>query len=86
MSARLEKLKRRAARVEAGLSAAAIDEQREFDAEVSRLRYRLAGEADGEIRSLAPRRRALALAWAALVLFTLAVSFCVAAALGARYP
>lgn len=69
MSARLEKLKRRAARAEAGLSKQDERGQREFEAAVARVRA--ASAADDEIRSLAPRRRALA--WAALTLWVAAV-------------
>lgn len=61
MSGRLHKLKRRAARAEAGLSKEAERGQREFDDAVARLRMRRAVEADRPIIRRDGRRRALAI-------------------------
>ncbi len=66
MSARLEKLKRRAARAELGISKDAERGMREFEAEVARLRARQVVEAEQPIVSLQPKRRALALVGLAL--------------------
>ncbi len=71
MSARAEKLKRRAALAEAGLTKTALREQREFEQAVSRVRLARSRAADGPIVSLAPKRRALA--WVGLALFAAAV-------------
>lgn len=83
MSARAEKLKRRAARIEAGLSPKALDGQRDFEAACARLKMRGVLRSQEPIVSLAPKRRAYA--WVGLGLFALAIlSVLFAAALGAR--
>jgi len=62
MSARKEKLRRRAALAEAGLTKSALREQHEFEAAVARVNLARSRAADAPIVSRQPRRRALAVA------------------------
>ena len=76
MSARKEKLRRRAALAEAGLTKSALREQHEFEAAVARVRLARTVAADAPIVSRQPRRRTLAivalvLVW--LILFAIMV-------------
>ena len=82
MSARLEKLKRRAARAELGISKRAEREEAEFAAQVARLNHEIAQRHELPIvRRDGHRQR---LAWFVLFLFFWAIGTCIAAALGAR--
>lgn len=80
MSAKAEKALRKLYRVKQGITKQDERGQRAFEAEIAALRAGLAE--DTEIRSLAPKRRALA--WVTLFLFFFAIGCCVAAALGAQ--
>lgn len=67
MSQRLEKLKRRAARAELGISKQAEREQREFEAQVAAVRAAATAALDEPIASRAPRRRMVAIVCVAIL-------------------
>ena len=73
MSARLEKLKRRAARAELGISKRAEREEAEFAAQVARLNHEIAQRHELPIVRRDSRRHRLALAWLLIIAVILAV-------------